>query len=467
MTKTMALLVGLRARVPRRPYIAWGLGLAVFKFLLDTAVVYGFSHRVWSPLGYVVPSLTLRRAAVGDAPEAMHVLLIVLALPFLWIGLSMSVRRAADAGRSPWLGVGFLIPIVSYLTILYLCVQPTRDTGRWQPAAVGAPRPGGGDPAQSSVELPSRVRSALFGVLASFALGVAMLGLSVYGLGVYGQALFFATPFAMGATTAVVYNRRVTRRLSDTVGLAAVAALLTGSALLLFALEGVLCLAMAMPIALIITSVGAAVGRAIVTSGREPGMATGFMVAILPVFAVGEARLAAPEPHDVTTTIEIAAPPDKVWPHVIGFSDLPEPPEWEYKLGIAYPMRARIHGEGVGAVRRCEFSTGAFVEPITVWDPPRRLAFDVTQQPPAMTEWSPFHDVKAPHVEGYMTSRGGEFRLVALPGGRTRLEGTTHYAIAIYPELYWRVYAELLLHGIHTRVLDHIKALSEPAPTGG
>jgi hypothetical protein len=182
---------------------------------------------------------------------------------------------------------------------------------------------------------------------------------------------------------------------------------------------------------------------------------------VLPIFAAGEAKLATPELHDVTTTIEIAAPPEKVWPHVIGFSDLPEPPEWEYKLGIAYPMRARIDGEGVGAVRRCEFSTGPFVEPITVWDPPRRLAFDVTQQPPSMTEWSPYHDVKAPHVEGYMTSKGGEFRLIRLPGNRTRLEGTTHYTLAIYPELYWSVYAELLLHGIHTRVLHHIKALSE------
>jgi hypothetical protein len=60
-----------------------------------------------------------------------------------------------------------------------------------------------------------------------------------------------------------------------------------------------------------------------------------------------------------------------------------------------------------------------------------------------------------------MTSKGGEFRLIPLPGDRTRLEGTTHYTIAIYPEIYWRVYAELLLHGIHTRVLRHIKVLSE------
>jgi len=322
-------------------------------------------------------------------------------------------------------------------------------------------QPGRDDPPPSTAELPSGVRSALLGVLASIALGLAMMGLSIYGLGVYGTVLFFVTPFAMGATTAAVYNAQVTRRTGETLGLAVVATILTGSAALLFAIEGVLCLAMALPIAMVISIVGALVGRAIVTSGRNQATGAAAMVVALPLLAAGESRLAVPDVHDVTTTLEIAAPPAKVWPHVIGFSDLPEPPEWEYKLGIAYPMRAKIDGEGVGAVRRCEFSTGAFVEPITVWDPPRRLAFDVTQQPPSMTEWSPYREIHAPHVEGYMTSRGGEFRLVALPGNRTRLEGTTHYTLAVYPELYWRPFADLLLHGIHTRVLQHIRHLSE------
>src|SRR5262245_34763543 len=199
MSTTIGLLAGLRARVRRGPYIAWGIGLAVVKFLVDTAIVYGFSHRLWSPLGYVVPSLALRNDAIGSAPESMHVLLVVLALPFLWIGLSMSVRRAADAGVSPWLGVGFLIPILNYLTILYLCAKPTRDVVKWDPAEVGTYRPIAPSVAPTTVQLPSTVTSALLGVLASFVLGLAMLGLSVYGLGVYGQALFFATPFAMGA----------------------------------------------------------------------------------------------------------------------------------------------------------------------------------------------------------------------------------------------------------------------------
>jgi uncharacterized membrane protein YhaH (DUF805 family) len=462
MNKTLGRLVGLRARVPRRTYIAWGLGLAVAKFAIDTALVYGFSHQTWSPLGYVVPSLILRHQVDGSAPEAMNVLLVAFALPFLWVGLSMSVRRAADAGVSPWLGVGFLVPILNYVTILYLCVLPTKSAARWEPTAAGAYRqPGRDDPPPSTVELPSGVRSALLGVLASIVLGLAMMGVSIYGLGVYGTVLFFATPFAMGATTAAVYNAEVTRRMGETIGLAVLGTILTGSAALLFAIEGVLCLAMALPIAIVIAIAGALVGRAIVTSGRQQGTGAVAMVVALPLLAAGESKLAVPDVHDVTTTLEIAAPPEKVWPHVIGFSDLPEPPEWEYKLGVAYPMRAKIDGEGVGAVRRCEFSTGAFVEPITAWDPPHRLAFDVTEQPPSMTEWSPYHDIHAPHLEGTMTSKGGEFRLIALPGNRTRLEGTTHYTLALYPELYWRPFAELLLHGIHTRVLRHIKHLSE------
>ena len=43
-----------------------------------------------------------------------------------------------------------------------------------------------------------------------------------------------------------------------------------------------------------------------------------------------------------------------------------------------------IEGEGVGAVRHCVFSTGAFVEPITIWNEPRHLRFDVTAMPEPM-----------------------------------------------------------------------------------
>jgi hypothetical protein len=126
-------------------------------------------------------------------------------------------------------------------------------------------------------------------------------------------------------------------------------------------------------------------------------------------------------------------------------------------------MRARIDGAGVGAVRRCEFSTGAFVEPITVWDAPRRLAFDVAAHPAPMAEWSPYRHVTPPHLEGYLRSRHGEFRLTALEGGRTRVDGTTWYEVGMAPAAYWTLWSDALLHAVHGRVLRHVKALSEGA----
>jgi hypothetical protein len=266
----------------------------------------------------------------------------------------------------------------------------------------------------------------------------------------------------MGAVTSFIYNAKYPRPIWNTLGLALLGTVLTGSIVLLFAIEGVLCLAMAFPIAAALSIVGALLAWAIASASRHDNARNPVgMLLMLPALAVGEAKINEPTLRHVTTTIEIDAPPEQVWPNVIGFSDLPAPPKWMYRLGIAYPMRATIQGRGVGAVRHCEFSTGPFVEPITVWDEPHRLAFDVTSQPPSMTEWSPYQSVKAPHLEGYMVSKGGEFRLVPLPGGRTRLEGTTNYTLAIYPELYWVAYGEVLLHGIHTRVLEHIKVLSE------
>jgi uncharacterized membrane protein YhaH (DUF805 family) len=464
MSSTAALLFGIRARVSRKQYLVWGLSLAALKFVIDTGIVYAFTKKTWSPLGYVVPSVILRNDSLGSVPEAMHVVLAIAAMPFLWVGVTMSVRRAADSGTSPWLGVGFLVPLVNYLTIAVLALLPTKQAASWSPARMAPYRASGsGDAAPpSGVDLPSGVRAALLGLGACIGLGLAMLGLSVYGLGAYGVALFFATPFTMGAVSAIIYNAAYQRSIWRTLGLALLGTVLTGSCVLLFAIEGVLCLAMAFPIAAVLSVVGALLAWVISSSARTTGARSpAAMLMLLPAFAVGEAKVNEPTLRHVTTTIEIDAPPERVWPNVIGFSELPAPPKWIYRLGVAYPMRATIRGTGVGAVRHCEFSTGPFVEPITVWDEPHRLAFDVTSQPPSMTEWSPYQSVKAPHLEGYMVSKGGEFRLVPLPGGRTRLEGTTNYTLAIYPEIYWVAYGEVLLHGIHTRVLEHIKVLSE------
>jgi len=135
-----------------------------------------------------------------------------------------------------------------------------------------------------------------------------------------------------------------------------------------------------------------------------------------------------PPQFAVSTAVDVAADPGTVWEHVVSFSQLAPPSELLFRLGIAYPVRAEIVGRGAGAVRHCVFSTGAFVEPIEVWNPPRLLRFSVTVNPAPMQEWSPF-EIQPPHLGGYLVSVAGQFRITPLAGSRCRLEGPPGIAI--------------------------------------
>lgn len=48
-----------------------------------------------------------------------------------------------------------------------------------------------------------------------------------------------------------------------------------------------------------------------------------------------------------------------------------------------------------------------------------------------------------------------------LAGGRTRLVGRTWYQHHLWPDEYWTPWSDEINHAIHTRVLNHIKSLTE------
>jgi hypothetical protein len=55
----------------------------------------------------------------------------------------------------------------------------------------------------------------------------------------------------------------------------------------------------------------------------------------------------------------------------------------------------------------------------------------------------------------------GQFQLTPLPGGRTRLNGTTWYHHTMWPVKYWQIWSDQIIHAIHRRVLHHVKELAE------
>ena len=168
--------------------------------------------------------------------------------------------------------------------------------------------------------------------------------------------------------------------------------------------------------------------------------------------------------HEVQSSVVIDAPPGRSGHTSWRFARFPAPTDWLFRAGVAYPIRAHIEGVGVGAVRYCVFSTGAFVEPITQWEPGRRLSFDVVDSPARCASSAPIAICSPPHLHGYLRSKRGEFRFIDLGDGRTRLEGSTWYEIEMAPEAYWQIFSDALIHRIHQRVLDHIKQEVESDP---
>jgi uncharacterized membrane protein YhaH (DUF805 family) len=437
-------------RVDRRTYLLSGLALAALKFAGDLLIVWAGTGQMWDPFEYQSSINRLLNGPLKDAPPWVLVTMVAWSIPFLWIGISMSMRRALDAGFTAWFALLFFVPGIKYLLMAGLSIAPSQA-----PSEEGQERPR---------PYERRLPSALMAIAAGTVLGLGLLACSVFLFDNYGAALFLGMPFIVGAVTAWLFNRRYPATAAETQQVVIMTMACVGGATLATAAEGALCLIMAAPLGIGLGIMGAWLGRNLALFDHEPVYHVLVGVMAMPLAASLDDRVPVPELREVRTSIEVNASPEQVWKNLIKFPPLPEPNDWVFRAGIAYPMRGEIRGEGVGAVRYCYFSTGAFVEPITRWEPGRRLSFDVASQPRPMEEWSPYADITPPHLDGYFESKRGEFRLIALPGGRTRLEGSTWYVMKIQPAMYWSLFGDAFIHRIHNRVLEHIKENAEGTP---
>ncbi len=298
----------------------------------------------------------------------------------------------------------------------------------------------------------TRIRALL--AVAAF-LGIAIGCASLVNRGVYGWTLFAAIPVSTGALASAIVRPSSAAR---AIGLGLITGAVGCCLFLLLGIEGLACLAMAMPIVVPLAVLGS--WLVYILTPRAGNQARIAMALLLPASLCFDVT-ATPPVFAVRTSIVVNAPPARVWKNVVAFSDIPAPKAWFFRTGVAYPIRARIEGSGPGAVRYCEFSTGTFVEPIVIWDAPRLLRFRVSANPAPMQEISLYGAIHPRHLNGYFVSKRGQFQLAPLSGGRTLLEGTTWYQHGLWPAEYWRWWSDAIVHRIHLRVLEHIRALSE------
>jgi hypothetical protein len=452
----------LRATIGRVPYFLIGCALMFVKLILDRIVAATFG-RPWTPFNYAVPGEVAGLFSLSYEDRAFFGAMLGVALPFVLIGVTLTIQRLRDARLPLWLVVLFFAPTpVNLLFYLLLSALPSR------PATSAV------SPLADALDVPTMAKrdeaddwaGAMLGsILLPVPFAVLFIWMGTHVFQDYGWGVFVGVPFALPMVSVILYGRRRPRPFGQCLMLGLAWLVCSFLGVLVIAAEGIICLIMALPLALPVVLLGASVGYLI--QRRPLGTSDTVRVAIVliaaqPILIGAEPALRPEAPvFAVRTAVEVDAPPEVVWSRVIDFPDLPPTDDPLLRTGIAFPVRARIDGRGVGAVRHCEFSTGPFVEPIEVWDEPHLLRFAVTSNPRAMNEWGLFGAIEAPHLDGFLVSRRGQFLLQPLPGGRTRLEGTTWYQHHLWPASYWRLWSDEIIHRIHAEVLRHVKRLAE------
>ncbi len=449
---TLQTLLKPQGELNQRQFLVWGLVLFVVKYLIDRVVSLVFFGRYWMIWDYFIQPDQLLITELSPADIIFYGVLALISLPFIYVGTLFCIKRLRNAGLSAWWVLLFFIPGMNFLLFIVLAAIPpgnyrkTPSSAKWLDKI-----------------LPQSQKGLIFfsvGFVVLIATAIAWFGLKI--LGTYGWGVFMGLPFFLGFSTVLFTAYRKPISLWESLQVTFLSLATFGGLVVVLALEGILCVLMAFPIGLALAFLGAFLAWGIRQFNRETGhiqINLGVMLLLLMVMASFQQR--TPPIFMVQSSVTIEEPPSKVWEALINFKPLEEPKHPLFQMGIAFPTKASIEGKGTQAVRHCVFNTGAFVEPITTWQKPHKLAFDVKSQPRPLTELSPYQNLNIPHLKGYFRSEKGAFILKQEGKAKTRLIGKTWCRQSIWPNSYWYLWTNYIVHQIHNRVLTGIKAQAE------
>lgn len=225
--------------------------------------------------------------------------------------------------------------------------------------------------------------------------------------------------------------------------------------------EGAICVIMATPLLLILSSLGGMLGAVRALKHRSATMAA----LLLPFVAAPIEKLipSSRSEHRVETAIVIDAPARQVWNEIVEVPEIrPEErhPALFTRLGFPYPMSAVLSGSGVGAIRHARFERGVlFVETVTRWEEERALAFTIAAQVDSIPP-----DALDRHVTiggPYFDVLSGEYTIEQLAGGGVVLHLASSLRVSTHFNVYAVGWADAIMRSIQENILRVIKARAE------
>ncbi len=234
-----------------------------------------------------------------------------------------------------------------------------------------------------------------------------------------------------------------------------------------FAIELAICIVMAAPIFVLMSSVGGMITYYVLRffHRRKRIGSSVVLVLLIAPYIFTPLEQSAPQVEwvrAVSDVVEVNADAATIWANITSVAPISGDEQrlsLAQIIGIPRPVEATLDGTGVGAVRRGFFDYGLrFEEVITVWQPGELLRFTVDAQPTDSTQ-QPFNMIGG----DYFGLLDVEYRIETLPDGRSRLHLTTRYRLATRINAYGSLWIDTILHDFQWSILTVVKTRSERA----
>ncbi len=235
-------------------------------------------------------------------------------------------------------------------------------------------------------------------------------------------------------------------------------------------LEVVICMVMALPIFLPISSVGGYLTQVIlkeISNKKEPTQTVvmhqmlGLFLLIPYMVTPLENTLPPTETfYVVENQVVINADAETVWPHILRVNEIQadeQQPSFFHWLGAPRPIEATMDYEGLGGTRRGYFEEGlVFVEELTEWDEFRKISFTINRDP-ARAVAAPLTEIDGQ----FFAMVDGAYQIEPLGEGQVRLRFTSTHRLSTRFNFYGSLWTRWGMWELQQNILEIVKARVE------
>lgn len=255
----------------------------------------------------------------------------------------------------------------------------------------------------------------------------------------YGVAFFCILPGCIGLFTGFIPKKKLAI-LALILALVCVFLILWSGAL-----EGLVCLLMALPLVAVCAVIGYLVGLVIRHYSRKKDE---LKLSLLPClilvvsFIINHLWAGDGPESAVTTSMIVNASAANVYDHIKHVDTVTAPSHFFHQLGLPYPYKCIMTAEAVGGKRICEFDAGVITETIIELEKNKLLRMEVTDYNLPGKVWFSFKE--------------DLYNVEEIAEG-TRISRTTTYHSRLRPRLYWQGIERLTIGAQQELVFENLK----------